>query len=125
MDENYNVTSFEDLAKGITLEKDFEMLLQCVDALYWYLNGHTEVIRKKYTPGSDFVTFRCQRLVASLLSAFPVPSHEEEDMKKEAHECLTKIKNNIPFWKRYTLRREFEIVTNAINKMNLKLKILK
>lgn len=116
MEENYNLASFEDLANDITLEKDFKLVCQCIDVLYAYLNGNTNAIRTKYYPGSLLARYRCQRLVASVLSAFPVPSYEEEKEKKEALEALAKIKNRIPFWRRCTLRKEFMSVESAIIK---------
>lgn len=116
MEENYNLASFEDLANDITLEKDFKLVCQCIDVLYAYLNGNTNAIRTKYYPGSILARYRCQRLVASVLSAFPVPSYEEEKEKKEALEALAKIKNRIPFWRRATLRKEFMSVESAIIK---------
>lgn len=116
MEENYNLASFEDLANDITLEKDFKLVCQCIDVLYAYLNGNTNAIRTKYYPGSLLARYRCQRLVASVLSAFPVPSYEEEKEKKEALEALAKIKNRIPFWRRGTLRKEFMSVESAIIK---------
>lgn len=116
MEENYNLASFEDLANDITLEKDFKLVCQCIDVLYAYLNGNTNVIRTKYYPGSILARYKCQRLVASVLSSFPVPSYEEEKEKKEALEALAKIKNRIPFWIRGTLRKEFMSVESAIIK---------
>lgn len=116
MEEKYNLASFEDLANDITLEKDFKLVCQCIDVLYAYLNGNTNAIRTKYYPGSILARYRCQRLVASVLSAFPVPSYEEEKEKKEALEALAKIKNRIPFWRRGTLRKEFMSVESAIIK---------
>lgn len=121
MEGNSNLASFEDLANDITLEKDFKLVCQCIDVLYAYLNGNTNAIRTKYYPGSILARYRCQRLVASVLSAFPVPSYEEEKEKKEALEDLEKIKNRIPFWRRGTLRKEFMSVESAINKRACKI----
>ena len=116
MENNSNLASFEDLANDITLEKDFKLVCQCIDVLYAYLNGNTNAIRTKYYPGSVRARYRCQRLVASVLSVFPVPSYEEEKKKIEALAALTKIKNMIPFGRRGTLRKEFMSVESAINR---------
>lgn len=121
MEESSNLASFEDLANDITLEKDFKLVCQCIDVLYAYLNGNTNAIRTKYYPGSILARYRCQRLVASVLYAFPIPSNHEEKVKREALEALAKIKNRIPFWIRCTLRKEFISVESAINKRTCKI----
>lgn len=91
--DNFNLASFEELAKDITLEKDFALLCQFIDALYRYLNGDRGAIRERHYPGSIWARVKVARLARTVLSVFP-----ESYKGDEALEALLKIKHKIPFW---------------------------
>lgn len=109
--ENTNLVSFEELANDITLEKDFALLCQCLDMLYYYLNGERGAIRQRHLPGSKMALVRVGRLLRTVLSVFPKNYNDDEN---KALDALKIIKNKIPFWRRDSLRNEFECVERAI-----------